>query len=449
MKKVISILAGIAVFAVLYFCFSVAYANYQIHKTFTDEASYFDRFGVKYELIEQQRGLFSSIYKTKLSTIISSNAVSSVTIESKAAFGVKSFDIFKIGSIYVTYNYDDTTKALLKSEYLINQNITMDIRFDGIEAVVKTKPQNFEAATDYHGKELIYNYNSGVSTQYIKSSFDAKTFVIKHHMENIVNDTRELALINVKDLTFDINFNRNKLNTWIGEVKIGAKNYNITAQGYRRLDTHITNYSVNIAANEQSDGLMSLGFKSGADEFKVLSDELNVTIKDILLDITISNLDQNGVGDIVNKLSKINLAMRDREKEIILSSAGVDAMQLLNTRPTINFNFAGSFNGSKINQISGYIQYTGDNAYSFNPSNWQKYLDFEFKYSIDKNMLVSLLQKNARERYKRTDLTSEEIEFLVEKTTQDTLNKLRSFGTDDINADVITGVFNKNTAASL
>ncbi|MDR0762301.1 MAG: hypothetical protein LBF13_04555 [Campylobacteraceae bacterium] len=46
--------------------------------------------------------------------IVSNDIVSSVTIENRAEFGVKSFDIFKIGTLYLSYDYDE--KSLLKKE---------------------------------------------------------------------------------------------------------------------------------------------------------------------------------------------------------------------------------------------------------------------------------------------------------------------------------------------
>jgi hypothetical protein len=448
MKKIKFVFISIVVAAALYFCFSAAYANYQIHKSFTDEMSYFDRFGIKYELIEQQRGLFSSVYKTKFSMVISNGTVLSVTMENKAEFGIRDFDILKIGVVHSSYDYDDYIKSFWGKRDVVN-NITMDIRFNGIEASIKTKPENFETAINYNDEQLTSNYSSGSVTQYIKSSFDSKAFVVKYSIEDIVNSVGELVLTDMKNLTFDIDVSRNELNTWMGEIKLGAKNYNIIRQGNIGIfDTYVTNYMVTIAANEQDGGLMSVNFQNGADEIKFLSDELNITIKDILLDITISHLEQNSINAIANRLSKINLAMRDSEKQVILASAVSDAMSLLKTHPTIDFNFAGSFNGSKVNQISGYIKYIGDSVYGINLFNWQNYFDFELKYAIDKNMLMTFLQDKAIEKYKKAELSSEKTEALIEKETQDVFDKLQILGAD-INAEIITGTFNKNTASLL
>jgi hypothetical protein len=42
------------------------------------------------------------------------------------------------------------------------------------------------------------------STRYIKSSFDFKAFIMKYRVEYILNGVGELALTDMKNLTFDI-----------------------------------------------------------------------------------------------------------------------------------------------------------------------------------------------------------------------------------------------------
>ncbi|MDR2080983.1 MAG: DUF945 family protein [Campylobacteraceae bacterium] len=450
MKKIILFLAGIAVAAALYFCFSAAYANYQVHKYFTSEAGYFDRFGIKYELIERQRGLFSSIYKTKLSMIISRDTVLEAVIESKAKFGIRDLNIFKIGRISVNYEYSDNIKNILGEDifnYLVisSDNITFDIGYKGIAGKTAIKPQSFTYSIDLmdafgleSSEKIDFTYNLGAVLQEMKVSFDSRNIILKQHIEEMTQSNTLNQTTKLEDVDYDIALNKNDIGTWLGFIKATAKKYDFHIESF---DSSFADYTVSASIEEQNDGLLSVNFKNGAGEFILESNELNLTIKDFLADITVSRLEQNTIGDVVNKLSKINLDMGNNEQKLILASAAADATLLLKSQPMISFNLAGSYNNSKTNEISAYIQYIGENAYGMNIFNLKNYFDFELKYSIDKKMLVSLLQKYERDREKRGySLSDEEIEQISE----DYLSKLQEIGAD-ISGDMITGTINKNT----
>ncbi|MDR1006980.1 MAG: YdgA family protein [Campylobacteraceae bacterium] len=444
MKKAIFVFIGIVIAAALYFCFTVVYANCQVHKFFTSEMSYFDRFGAKYELIEQQRGLFRSIYKTKLSVIISPDITLDTVIESRAKFGVRDSDIFKIGSMDISYEYNDDMKNMFNNntfDYIVNntKNVVMNIRFDGITNKMKIGSQSFEFGLDFAGAAREFTYSVGAYTQDIKTSFDAKNIVLNQYIEEMTqNDT--LNFVEIKGLSYDIDLNKNKLGTWLGFIKGTAKKYD--TRFYEFVAGSFTNYTTNVVFDEQDGGLMSMNFKVGADEFVAVGDEFDFIMKDAVINITVSQLKQNSINTIVNKLSKINLAMEDSKKRIILSSVVTDMLSLLESNPTISFNFAGSFNGSKTNGISGYIKYISDSAYGISLFNWQEYLDFELEYSIDKEMFVSLLKKyESTKGYKSGySFSDEEISRLGEKY----LLNFQKIGAN-IDGDMITGVINKNT----
>ncbi|MDR1976291.1 MAG: YdgA family protein [Campylobacteraceae bacterium] len=453
MKKLLSFFAGVVLLAAVYFCFSVAYANYQTHKLFTDEAGYFDRFGIKYELIEQKRGLFSSTYKTKLTMILvkamnPSNGtfiISTTNIDSKAEFGVRSFDIFKIGTVQVSCDYDELTKGLFKNSSFsgLPNSTVWDIGFDGVEITIKTEPVVFEIGTiNASDTQINITQSNGAVTQYIKGSFDSKTFIMKQHIEDIAQDSGQV-FTDMKNLTSDIVLNRNELGTWIGEVKIAAEKYSL-GFGNNSFNTLFANYATSAQSREQSNGLMTLGFKMGADRLEFLAGTFNITVKEALLDITISNLEQNSVNAIANKISKINLAMDKAQRGLITASAIPDIILLLKTNPEIIIDIRGGLDDSRINEIAGHIKYIGDNLYDINLSNWREHLDFEFGYKIDKEMVISGLQKRIRANYERRGQASEELDSLVEKDIQNKLDKLQKFGAD-ISGDMITGVVDKNT----
>jgi hypothetical protein len=445
-KRFFFVLISIAVLAVLYFIFSLLYANYQTHKSFTSEMSYFDRFGVKYELIEQQRGLFSSVYKTKLTAITTDDDIT-MGINHQAEFGIKSFDIFKIGTIKTSYEYDNYTKNLLEKNSLadVAQETVFDIRFDGMEAFIKIEPKSFETTKDYYGKDIISTYNGSGGSYYVKGSFDSKTFFVKQYIENIEQNSIGAASVGMKNVTFDINLHRNSLNTWLGEIKFGAKDYHIISQNNNfNFNTHLVNYMANIAATEQKNDLMALSFKTATDEFVLSADTLNVTIKDMLVDVVISELEQNTINAVVNKLSKINLKTSKRDKDLTLFSISGEMISLLKTHPSITVNIKGTPNDWRTAEVAAYIKYTGDNIYGINLSNWKEYFDFEIKYSLDKKMVVAFLEQDARKKYERVGLSIEEIEVLVEKSIEFGLDNLKKLGAT-IEQDMITGVLNKNT----
>jgi hypothetical protein len=101
---------------------------------------------------------------------------------------------------------------------LVNyHNSTADIKFNGIESVVKIEPENFETIVNYNSRELISDCSMSSSTQ----SLDSKSFVIKQHIEDIANSVNELSLTNnMKDLTFNMDFNANKWRDKIRSKKL-------------------------------------------------------------------------------------------------------------------------------------------------------------------------------------------------------------------------------------
>ncbi|MDR2100257.1 MAG: YdgA family protein [Campylobacteraceae bacterium] len=439
MKKLISVIAGIAVVGVVYFCFSAGYANFQVHKSFTGKDGHFDRFGVKYELIESQRGLLSSVYKTRLSVIVSPENVMNVTMESRAEFGVRNFDIFKIGKIHVDYEYSGNIKEVFGENifnYLTNstKNVVFDIGYDGLKGKITQEPQSLHINYEIYGKKEDFTYNFGALVQDIQVSFDVRNIVLKQHIDEItsVNDINSAYL---KDVDYDIALNKNALDTWLGYMKTSAKQYALKAGGY--MNAYFNNYTTSVSIEEQNDTLMSVNFKSAADELVFDSEEMNITLKDASFDISISQLGQESVNAVADELSKINLAMNENEQQMILVSATSDLITLLNTHPTVSFLFAGKIDDSKKNEVSGYIKYIGSNAYAISLFNLFDNFEFELRYSLDKEKFLSMIETYERNR---GYLSDEEIEWQKE----DFLSTFEEIGAD-LSGDMITGIINKNT----
>ncbi|MDR2790603.1 MAG: YdgA family protein [Campylobacteraceae bacterium] len=452
MKKIILFFAGIVIVAALYFCFSAAYANYQVHKSFTSEASYFDRFGIKYELVEQQRGFLNSVYKTKLSMIISRDIVLEATAESRAEFGIKDLNILKIGKIYTNYEYSGNIKDIFGENmfnYIANnmKNVVFDIKFDGITGKITQEPQSLTYEIDLSDalglpveEKMQITYDIGAASQEIKVSFDSQNIFISQHIDELTSQSNVLnQTAKIEEVDYDIALNKNDIGTWLGHIKSTAKRYDLHVED---IAGSFTNYKASASAEEENDDLLSINLKSSADELALESKDINFKIKDFLVDITVSHLEQSGINNIANKLSKINLGMGETEKTLLLGSAGVDIVPLLKFHPKISLTFAGSYNGSKTNEISGHVQYIGEDAFKVNILNFMEYLDFELKYSIDKNMLISLLQQYERDRGERLGYSLSEEE--IEQIGKDSLSKFQEIGAD-IGGDMIKGVINKNT----
>ncbi|MDR0580423.1 MAG: YdgA family protein [Campylobacteraceae bacterium] len=371
MKKLLLLVLGLLIVIVGFFAFSVFYSKNKVDLFFTanDGVLYKDNLrGIRWELGNSTSKIFNGKYTTKVLLFDEQIAV----LEHEAKFGLKNFNIFKMGSIKTEIKFDkptlssrllyyypyqdidsQNTNRLSEIERLISSlndiSFSSDIRLSGIDTKIDIKEGSKELEKD--GELLAFSWKD-IDGNYLLS-FKRDTIEFNANIPYIsstLNGSKDNNSLIVENQIYKNYASKRKTGIWLGNslIKIGkisfasisAKNiYDYDEYEYDDYDEYYSDsddysnesdeyYSEPLKENDENktteadndEEVIAADIYNGEEEVEIV--HTNFT----LLNIDITSSIKEGSDSTLysdNKISVKNFALNN-EQELVIDNAVLD-----------------------------------------------------------------------------------------------------------------------------
>ncbi|MDR1284879.1 MAG: YdgA family protein [Campylobacteraceae bacterium] len=441
MKKLMFLTLGLLVVIVGFFAFSVFYSKSKVDLFFTaDNKSLYNAGGVVWKLNDFESKIFNGKYTTEFSILDEKIA----DFEHEAKFGLSGLNIFNIGSIETTVNFYDQVF-----------NVSSDVKFGGINTKIDVKANSKEFNNTkeefftFSWKDIKANYFTSFERDIASSNADIPYFLAN------INTNKDNVSFEIENQKYSSHMSKRKVGLWLGDssIKIGkisvaveervsyyTDNYNYddyyAEDGYDDYDDYAEDYDYGAKDDEYaeeeievfntnvtfSDIDMLFSIKEGDNltitsdnrlslkNFILNNDEVNLTLNDIVSDVSFQNIDLNSLKKIEDSLKNVNFQDQKQLMYLGMSFMGY-APDILAKHPKIALNEFSIKYADQIHKVSGFIQYIGNGDLKSLQKNIQNDLIAKFDISIGQTFVKEILSKDFNSYY----YDPEEIEELVNK----------------------------------
>jgi hypothetical protein len=422
MKKLLLLICGLLIIIVGFFVFSVFYSKNKVDLFFNvDNGFLYNRSGFILKTSSSDSKIFNGKYTTEF--LMFDKKI--VVFEHEAKFGLRSFNIFNIGSIKTTAKFIDTGYEF---------NISSDVKFNGINAKADIKENSKEFNM---GSELFTISWKDIKTDYF-TSFERDIVDFKADMpyiSTVLSSESDNISIIVENQKYASSTSERKVGIPLGysSIKIGkmsvsssieqkiyddyynydgnndyySNNYDENGDYYSDnyeenseekikteiIDTYFTLSDISMISDlKDSDNLtIILDNKLSLKNLTVNNNEKNLTLDDVVFNISLQNIDLNSAKNIIDSFQNINIEDEKQLALLGLSYLGY-IPNILSKHPKISFDELSLKYKDQTHKLNGFIQYVGNGDLKSLYVNIKKDIKAKFDISIGDKLIKNILR---------------------------------------------------------
>lgn len=361
MKKILGLIVLVVVVA--YFGCSF-YASKKLDDFFTlNNGKLFDRFGLTWQVTSSKKGLFSSKYESKITFILPSQTLELANFTHDAKFG---FNFSSIGSMKTIGKIDidlDSIEDLSPSDI---ENIK--------ELGIKTKKDfDFDSSLTFGGIQTDLDFsaaNKTISEDILVSYSDLKyKNFISYSQDKILHEdnTPSLKIIISDNVFLDINdYKESSTFTkdngfWFGSSNANGKKLYINL--FDEIKYNLEDFNGSASIVRQDSKLFKFVNKLSSKNAGVEYNDtvmINGSVKDVVYNESIENLDIESFSSLFSTISKLNFGYSEVTAGLELLTLADKALRILEKQPKYAINEISAVYDDERQSASAFIQYVGD-----------------------------------------------------------------------------------------
>ncbi|MDR1460663.1 MAG: YdgA family protein [Campylobacteraceae bacterium] len=447
MKKFLFLILGLLVVVVGFFAFSIFYSKSKVDLFFnTDNKSLYNKGGITWKLNDFESKIFNGKYTTELSIFDEKIAV----FEHEAKFGLRGLNILNIGSIETTakiYDFDNIERIF---------NLSSDVKFNGINTKVDIKENSKELDNDAQKELFVFSWKDIKANYFTSFERDVIDFNANiPYFSALINAKQENVSFVIENQKYSSYTSKRKVGMWLGNslakigkisVTIDSKKENYDYYGgyydddydnsdYYSYEDESDNFSENndytsendekpaeiVNTNVELSGIdmlfsieegnnltISSNNKLSLENFALGKDETNLTLNDIVFDISLQNIDLDSMKKIMDSFDNVDL--QDDKQLVLLGMSFIGyAPNILAKHPKLTLNELSIKYGNQTHKIDGFIQYIGNGDLQSLYKNIKNDLIAKFNISVGQTSVREILRKQFEGDSYETEEDAEEL----------------------------------------